>query len=48
MKVEILKQYTYKSVISSNQVKLVEFRGIQIVRDIFDDRSDKKGLFVDA
>jgi dGTPase len=42
MKVEILKQYTYISTISSYQVKLTEFMGIQIVKDIFDDLSDKK------
>jgi dGTPase len=46
MKVEILKQYTYISIISSYQVKLTEFMGIQIVKDIFDDLSDKKGYLL--
>ena len=43
MKVEILKQYTYASTIYSYHVKLAEFRGIQIVEDIFEDLSGPKG-----
>ena len=43
LKVEVLKQYTYISTIYSYRVKLAEFRGIQIVKDIFEDLSDTKG-----
>ena len=36
IKVEILKQYTYLSTIYSNRVKLGEFRGTELVENIFD------------
>ncbi|MEP7457521.1 anti-phage deoxyguanosine triphosphatase [Phyllobacterium sp. SB3] len=35
IKVEILKQYTYLSTIYSNRVKLGEYRGTELVQDIF-------------
>lgn len=41
-KVEVLKRYTYNAIISSSRVKLGEYRGTQLVSDIFDALFDKK------
>ena len=43
IKVEILKQYTYLSTIYSNRVKLGEYRGTELVSDIFDALQKKNG-----
>jgi len=43
IKVEILKQYTYLSTIYSNRVKLGEYRGTELVGDIFDALQKKNG-----
>ncbi|WLS09721.1 anti-phage deoxyguanosine triphosphatase [Shinella sumterensis] len=43
IKVEILKQYTYLSTIYSNRVKLGEYRGTELVGDIFDALEKKNG-----
>ncbi|SIT59052.1 Deoxyguanosinetriphosphate triphosphohydrolase-like protein 2 [Mesorhizobium prunaredense] len=43
IKVEILKQYTYLSTIYSNRVKLGEYRGTQLVEDIFDALEKENG-----
>lgn len=41
-KVEVLKRYTYNAIINSSRVKLGEYRGTQLVSDLFDALSDKK------
>lgn len=41
--VEILKQYTFKAIIYSSRVKLGEYRGTELVTDIFEALSAKKG-----
>ncbi|NTG76138.1 dNTP triphosphohydrolase [Agrobacterium rhizogenes] len=41
-KVEVLKRYTYNAIISSPRVKLGEYRGTQLVSDIFDALWDKE------
>jgi len=43
IKVEVLKQYTYLSTIYSNRVKLGEYRGTELVGDIFDALEKKNG-----
>ncbi|MDX0457989.1 anti-phage deoxyguanosine triphosphatase [Sinorhizobium medicae] len=43
IKVEILKQYTYLSTIYSNRVKLGEYRGTELVTDIFNALEKKNG-----
>jgi dGTPase len=43
MKVEVLKQYTYVATIYSARVKLGEYRGSQLVTDIFNALIGKKG-----
>lgn len=43
IKVEILKQYTYLSTIYSNRVKLGEYRGTELVEDIFDALQKENG-----
>ncbi|WP_082336827.1 anti-phage deoxyguanosine triphosphatase [Rhizobium ecuadorense] len=43
LKVEVLKQYTYKSIIYSPRVKLGEFRGTQLVKEIFEALAGDKG-----
>lgn len=43
IKVEILKQYTYLSTIYSNRVKLGEYRGTELVGDIFDALKKENG-----
>lgn len=43
IKVEILKQYTYLSTIYSNRVKLGEYRGTELVGDIFDALEKENG-----
>lgn len=43
LKVEVLKQYTYKSIIYSPRVKLGEFRGTQLVTEIFEALEGEKG-----
>ncbi|PRD40476.1 deoxyguanosinetriphosphate triphosphohydrolase [Phyllobacterium phragmitis] len=43
IKVEILKQYTYLSTIYSNRVKLGEYRGTELVEDIFDALEKENG-----
>lgn len=43
LKVEVLKQYTYLSTIYSNRVKLGEYRGTELVKDIFDALERKNG-----
>ena len=42
-KVEILKQYTFLSTIHSNRVKLGEYRGTELVSDIFDALNKENG-----
>lgn len=46
IKVEILKQYTYLSTIYSNRVKLGEYRGTELVEDIFDALERKNGYLL--
>lgn len=41
-KVEVLKRYTYNAIISSSRVKLGEYRGTQLVSDIFDALFNKR------
>lgn len=43
IKVEILKQYTYLSTIYSNRVKLGEYRGTELVEDVFDALEKENG-----
>lgn len=43
IKVEILKQYTYLSTIYSNRVKLGEYRGTELVTDIFNALEKENG-----
>lgn len=43
MKVEVLKQFTYKAIISSYRVKLGEYRGTALVGDLFDVLMEKRG-----
>lgn len=43
MKVEVLKQFTYKAIISSYRVKLGEYRGTALVSDLFDVLMEKRG-----
>lgn len=42
-KVEVLKQYTFTSIIYSSRVKLGEYRGTELVTDIFDALNKDKG-----
>jgi dGTPase len=42
-KVEILKNYTYEAMIASARVKLTEYRGYEVVGQIFDALSSVKG-----
>ena len=44
LKVETLKHFTYASMISSSRVQVAEYRGKQIVSEIFDALSDDKGV----
>lgn len=46
IKVEILKQYTYLSTIYSNRVKLGEYRGTELVGDIFDALNRESGYLL--
>ncbi|MBK5571648.1 MAG: dNTP triphosphohydrolase [Ensifer sp. SSB1] len=46
IKVEILKQYTYLSTIYSNRVKLGEYRGTELVTDIFNALEKKNGYLL--
>ncbi|WP_311043567.1 MULTISPECIES: dGTP triphosphohydrolase [Rhizobium] len=46
LKVEVLKQYTYTATIDSPLVKLGEYRGTQIVREIFNALQAKKGYLL--
>ncbi|WP_245417982.1 anti-phage deoxyguanosine triphosphatase [Cohaesibacter celericrescens] len=46
IKVEVLKQYTYLSTIYSNRVKLGEYRGTELVSDIFDALQKKNGYLL--
>nr|WP_321981013.1 anti-phage deoxyguanosine triphosphatase [uncultured Cohaesibacter sp.] len=46
VKVEILKQYTYLSTIHSNRVKLGEYRGTELVSDIFDALQKENGYLL--
>lgn len=41
-KVEVLKRFTYNAIINSSRVKLGEYRGTQLVSDIFDALSSKE------
>jgi dGTPase len=43
IKVEVLKQYTYLATIYSNRVKLGEYRGTELVTDIFNALEKKNG-----
>jgi dGTPase len=42
-KVEVLKQYTYHSTIFSSRVSIPEYRGYEVVREIFNALSGKRG-----
>jgi dGTPase len=42
-RVEVLKQYTYRTTIDSPRVKVAEFRGYEVVRDIFKALASPKG-----
>ena len=42
-RIEVLKQYTYESMIYSSRVKLPEFRGYEVVKSIFEALASKKG-----
>ncbi|UWU25445.1 dNTP triphosphohydrolase (plasmid) [Rhizobium sp. CB3060] len=42
-KVEVLKQYTFTAIIYSSRVKLGEYRGTELVKDIFEALKAKKG-----
>lgn len=42
-RVEVLKQYTYTTTIDSPRVKVAEFRGYEVVRDIFKALASEKG-----
>ncbi len=46
LKVEVLKQYTYMATIDSPLVKLGEFRGTELVSDIFDALHAEKGYLL--
>jgi dGTPase len=46
IKVEILKQYTFVSTIYSNRVKLGEYRGTELVEDIFDALDRENGYLL--
>lgn len=41
IRVEVLKRYTYNAIINSWRVKLGEYRGTQLVSDLFDALNDK-------
>lgn len=43
LRVEVLKQYVYLATIYSSRVKLSEYRGYEVVKDIFDALSGKRG-----
>lgn len=42
-KIEVLKIYTYEAIIASNRVKLAEYRGKEVVAEIFDALTASKG-----
>lgn len=44
VKVEVLKNYTYEATIMSPRLKVAEFRGYQIVHDIFEGLADENGF----
>ena len=46
LKVEILKQYTFESMIYSSRVKLPEFRGYEVVKSIFQALASEKGYLM--
>lgn len=46
VKVEVLKQYTYWSTIYSNRVKLGEYRGTELVKDIFEALERENGYLL--
>ena len=46
IKVETLKNYTYEAMIYSDQVKLSEYRGYEVVTEIFDALSGAKGFLL--
>lgn len=46
LKVEILKQYTFESMIYSSRVKLPEFRGYEVVKSIFEALASEKGYLM--
>ncbi|MCW6509839.1 dGTP triphosphohydrolase [Lichenifustis flavocetrariae] len=43
LRVEVLKQYVYVATISTHRVKIAEYRGTRIVKDIFTALSEKDG-----
>lgn len=46
LRVEILKQYTFESMIYSSRVKLPEFRGYEVVESIFEALASEKGYLM--
>lgn len=46
LRVEILKQYTFESMIYSSRVKLPEFRGYEVVKSIFEALASEKGYLM--
>ncbi|MGL3107203.1 hypothetical protein [Bradyrhizobium sp. BR 1432] len=46
LRVEILKQYTFESMIYSSRVKLPEFRGYEVVKNIFEALASEKGYLM--
>lgn len=46
LKVEVLKQYTFESMIYSSRVKLPEFRGYEVVKSIFEALASKRGYLM--
>jgi len=46
LKVEVLKNYTYEATIFSSRLKVAEFRGYEVVSEIFDALSKTKGYLL--
>jgi dGTPase len=46
LRVEVLKQYTFESMIYSSRVKLPEFRGYEVVKSIFEALASEKGFLM--
>lgn len=44
LEIEVLKNFTYETLILSPKVKIAEYRGNKIVSEIFDELSDDKGF----